>query len=147
MPKMSCNEVTQKCCITYVCTLWFQFCVILRNYMFRLISYTAPSLCATVMFTQFVPKEVELKESDHVFFKFLGTGWNRRRVSLWRITLCLSAFVTQAGCREDHKSRPLDPSFHLLSQRVKGKGTGLMKRSYAAHFVFKGPLVCVHVSL
>lgn len=56
-------------------------------------------------------------------------------------------FVTHGGCREDHKSKPLVLSFHLLSQRVKGKGSGLMKHSYAAHIVFKGPPVCVHVSL
>lgn len=45
-----------------------------------------------------------------------------------------------SGCREDLRSRPLVPSFHLLSRRVKGKATGMMKHGYPALIVFKGRL-------
>lgn len=46
----------------------------------------------------------------------------------------------RGGCRQDPRSRPLVPSFHLLSARVKGKATGMMKHCYPTLIVFKGRL-------
>lgn len=57
---------------------------------------------------------------------------------LWSASVVSEHFVMHSGCREDLRSRPLVPTFHLLSGRVKGKATGMMK--HPTLIVFKGRL-------
>lgn len=79
--------------------------------------------------------------------EFLAHDDLGRDSPFWSASVVSQYFVMHSGCREDPRSRPLVPSFHLLWGRVKGKATGMMKRCYPTLIVFRGACMCSHFSL